>query len=68
MAGLRMGDVFFDERNGRYLTLDGVGCDPKVWECVEREYDESDDDWLVSGRVLMRESELMKMEKKEVTF
>lgn len=68
MAGLRMGDVFFDERNGRYLTLDGKGCDPKVWACVEREYDESADDWLVSGRVLMRESELMKMEKEEVTF
>jgi hypothetical protein len=68
MAGLRIGDVFFDQRNGRYLTLDGKGCDPKVWACVAREYDENADDLLVSGRVLMRESELMKMGKKEVAF
>lgn len=33
MFKANMGDRFYDESNGRYLTVDGVGCDPTVRSC-----------------------------------
>lgn len=59
----KMGDKFYDDRNGRYLTVDGVGCDPKCYECIVEEAAE-DGDLIVTGRVLMMQGELAKMERR----
>lgn len=66
---LKLGQRFYDEKNGRYLTIDGVGCDPKVYRCIMEEYEP--DRWddgaemvlVVTDTVLMREGELIKMQE-----
>lgn len=59
---LRIGDRFYDERNGRYLTVDGVGCDPKCYDCIQEEPD-VEGDLYISDRVLMMENELLKFRR-----
>ena len=59
----KMGDGFFNERDGRYLEVDGVGVDPTVYSCIEQEV--VDDDLVTVGRVLLKEGELEKMQKQE---
>ena len=41
---LKIGQRFYDERNGRYLTITGVGANPKVYDCVQEEFDEENVD------------------------
>ena len=54
---MKIGDKFFDESNGRYLTIDGFGRDPKVASCVVEEFNE-DADLEITGRQLFTISEL----------
>ena len=54
------GDVFYDERNGRYLTADGHGADPKCWRCIQEEMNE-DGEYEVTDTVLMMQGELERM-------
>lgn len=61
---IKIGDRFFDDKNGRYLTVDGVVCDPKCYSCIQEEPDENDpDDIIVTGKILMMRGELEKMIK-----
>lgn len=60
---IRLGDSFFDESNGRYLTVDGVGCDPNCFSCIQEEYDFDLEEDTVTGRVLMMRAELLKMQR-----
>lgn len=56
ISGMR----FFDEKNTRYLTTDGQGCDPRLWTCVVEELNEAGD-FEITGRQNFMESELLKM-------
>ena len=62
---LKVGQKFFDDRNCRYLTITGVGCDPKVYSCIQEELIYTDTDfgerWKITDHVLMKEGELVKM-------
>ena len=67
---LKLGQKFFDDRNCRYLTVNGVGCDPKVYSCIQEELvcDEQgnsdfDEHWEMTDTVLMKEGELIKMQE-----
>lgn len=56
---LKIGQRFYDERNGRYLTITGVGANPKAYDCVQEEMDEENvDELVVTDKVLMNEYEL----------
>lgn len=56
---LKIGQRFYDERNGRYLTITGTCANPKVYDCVQEEIDEENvDELMVTGCVLMNEYEL----------
>lgn len=56
---LKIGQRFYDERNGRYLTITGTCANPKVYDCVQEEIDEENvDELVVTDRVLMYEYEL----------
>lgn len=66
---LRIGQKFFDESQSRYLTIDGVGADPKLYRCIQEEYvcDEQgnsdfEERWEITGTVLLTENELKRME------
>ena len=61
MNEIKMGDRFYDERNGRYLTVDGVGADPKVFCCIVEEIE--DEDYTVTGRQLFNMNELKHFQK-----
>ena len=57
MKAIKLGTRFFDEREGRYITPDGVGCDPNVYSCVVEELNDSGD-FEISGRQLFTVGEL----------
>lgn len=61
---IKKGERFFDEKNCRYLTVDGVGCDPKCYRCIQEELNEAGDDFEITDTVLMMEGELERMERK----
>ena len=56
----RIGQRFYDERNGRYLTIDGVGSDPKCYRCIQEEVNDNDE-LETTDTVLMMQCELSKM-------
>ena len=59
---IKIGDRFYDERNDRYLTADGCGCDPKCWSCIVEEMNE-DGEYEIADRALFMQGELEKMIK-----
>ena len=59
---MKNGDVFYDERNGRYLTVDGFGCDPKVAAWVVEEMGD-DGEYEITGRQLFNVNELKRMKE-----
>lgn len=65
MFKANMGDRFYDERNGRYLTVDGVGCDPTVRSCYVEEVT-ADGDLELTGRGLFKLYELQRMQREGV--
>lgn len=54
---IKMNDVFYDESNGRYLIVDGVGVDPNVFCCIVEELNEFGE-YEITGRALFTENEL----------
>lgn len=62
---IKMGDRFWDDKNGRYLTVDGVGCDQKCFRCIQEELNDSGDDFEITDTVLMMQNELNHMKKGE---
>ena len=64
MIKIKLGDSFWDGRNGRVLTVDGQGIDPTVYSCIQEELTEDGEDFEVTDRVLMKEGELLKMERR----
>lgn len=54
---IKNGDRFWDESNGRYLTVDGFGRDPKTARCVVEEFNE-DGELEIIGTQLFTEREL----------
>lgn len=54
---ITLGMTFFDEANGRYITPDGVGRDPRVFACIVEEITEAGDT-EITGRQLFTETEL----------
>ncbi len=64
MKSVRLGNKYFDDREGRYFTVDGTGCDPHVFRCIQEEYGDPGE-LEITGIVLMHDSELMNM--REVT-
>lgn len=60
---VNIGDRFYDERNGRILTVDGVGCDPNLFSCVQEEFTEDGQDLEITGRVNMMRNELAHMSR-----
>lgn len=63
---IKNGDMFYDNKEDRYLTVDGFGCDPNVCACVIRErvfFNEDDYDLEITGRQLFTKYELSRMEK-----
>jgi hypothetical protein len=56
---IKLGQMRYDERNGRYIEPDGVGADPKVFSCLVYEISETGDLEL-DGRYLFTKSELEK--------
>lgn len=57
----QIGNVFYDEFNGRYITVDGVGTDPNVYACVVEEFNDNGDIEVV-GRQLFTAGELAHFE------
>lgn len=55
---IKLGTRFYDEKNDRYLTVDGVGCDPKCYCCIQEEYNHDTEDLEITDRVLLMEYEL----------
>lgn len=62
MTQVKNGDRFYDELNGRYLTVDGFGCDPNVCSCIVEEINENDD-LEITGRNLFHKNELLHFKK-----
>ena len=60
---IELGTRFYDERNGRYITPDGVGVDPRCYSCIVEEFDE-DGELVVSDRLLFMEYELRHFERR----
>lgn len=60
---IRIGDKFYDAKEGRYITTDGQGCDPRCWSCIVEEANE-EGEFEVTGRQLFMESELKKFERR----
>ena len=60
---IKLGERFYDERNGRYITPDGVGCDPKCYFCIVEEITE-EGDLVVVERALFMAFELEKMKRR----
>lgn len=63
MNNLKMGDKFYDEMNGRYLTVDSIDTGSKTAMCVVEELEFADEDdmegeYTVTGRQLFNISEL----------
>ena len=56
---IKLGQMRYDERNGRYIEPDGTGIDPKVYSCLVYEISETGDLEL-DGRYLFSRSELEK--------
>lgn len=56
---IKLGQMRYDECNGRYIEPDGVGADPKVFSCLVHEISETGDLEL-DGRYLFTKSELEK--------
>ena len=56
-------DRFYDESNGRMLTVDGVGCDPNCFSCIQEEPTEDGHELEITGRVNMMRNELAKMSR-----
>lgn len=59
---MKNGTMFYDERNDRYLTLDGYATDPKVWHCIIEELDEYGE-YTITGVQLFHENELLKFKE-----
>lgn len=60
---VNIGDRFYDEHNSRMLTVDGVGCDPNCFSCVQEELTEDGQDLEITGRVNMMRNELAHMSR-----
>lgn len=59
---VKIGDRFYDEHNGRYLTVDSVGCDPNCFLCVVEEMDNAGE-FQVTDTALFMRNELKKMKE-----
>ena len=59
---IKIGDRFWDDKNGRYLTVDGVGCDSKCFRCIQEEIE--DGELVITDTILMMQNELEHMERK----
>ena len=57
MKDIKLRDVFFDEANGRYLTVDSVCNDPNVYCCITEEFNESGE-LEITGRAFFTKYEL----------
>lgn len=65
MELIRMGDRFYCENNGVYLTVDGVDQAPGILHCVEEEVNDVGD-LVVIGTGLYTEGELRSARWKKV--
>lgn len=61
MNEIKMGDRFYDDRNGRYLTVDAIDSGSKTVMCVVEEIEE--EDFTVTGRQLFNINELRHFNK-----
>ena len=59
---IKIGCRFYDEYNGRYLTVNGVGCDPNCFHCVVEEIGDAGE-FEVTGTALFMRNELKKMKE-----
>lgn len=56
---IKLGQMRYDERNGRYIEPDSMGVDPNVFSCLV--YEISETGYLkLDGRYLFSRSELEK--------
>ena len=60
---IKIGQIFYDDRNERYIIPDGVGADPKCYSCVVEELNENGDLAFV-GRQEFKSYELERMVRK----
>lgn len=60
---IKLGQIFYDDRNGRYITPDGVGADPNAYSCIVEELDD-EGELVVVGRQLFKSYELERMVRK----
>ena len=54
---IKNGTRFYDEMNGRYITTDGTGTDPRCWSCIVEEMND-EGEYEVTGRQIFTENEL----------
>ena len=59
---IKLGQMRYDERNGRYIEPDGTGCDPKCYSCLVYETTETGD-LRLDGRYLFMEHELLRFKE-----
>lgn len=62
MKNITNGMTFWDESNGRYLTTDGIGRDPRVFCCIVEEFNE-DGELEITGRQLFTVNGLKKFKE-----
>ena len=60
---VKIGDVFYYERNGRYVTVYANCYNPKCWCCSVEEMNE-DGEYEVSEHKLFMEYELLHFERR----
>lgn len=59
---IKLGSVFYDEYNDRYITVDGVGCDPKCYSCFVEER-QDDGEYKIVDRQLFMLNELIHLKE-----
>jgi len=58
---IELGMRVYDSLNGRYITIDGVGCDPNVYRCIVEEFNEDASDLEIIGTQLFTRYEIERM-------
>ena len=59
----KIGNQFYDELNGRTITIDGIGNCPKHYSCIVEEVNFEVGELMVTGRQLFTEYELSKFRR-----
>lgn len=59
--GIKIGELFYDSFNDRYLQPDGIGSDLK-WRCIVRQGN-IDGDYELVGEVFLTEGDLRQYKK-----